>query len=488
VSAPVEPGDLLDGKYRVEKVLGMGGMGVVVQAFHEKLEQRVAIKFLLPNMKENAEVVSRFSREARAAARIKNDHVARVIDVSTLPDGAPYMVMEFLEGEDLRQILRARGPFPIQLLADYILQALEALSDAHRAGVVHRDLKPANLFLARLNDDQTTIKVLDFGISKLQNDITDPSITSSVAMVGSPIYMSPEQVRLSRSVDHRADIWSIGATMYELATGVRPFPREAMAQMVSAILFDAAPPPSQVRPGIPPGFDAVILRCLQKDPSQRFADCADLALALAAFASPESAGSVQRICRMSSSTSARMTKAPEIEALLGRSDPGTGAPVQTPEAAIPVVEAGPARATVIAVGVGVVAAVVVVVVAAFGYRHFAPPAEVAAGQVDPVGRVAASPGSTAAPPPQPAASSESSAPRPPSTGAAVAAATAVPSPDTSGAAPSSAPPLELDAPASVSIPHRSVTTPRATSAAAPTGTTARPKPAASSVSGFGPRD
>jgi serine/threonine-protein kinase len=491
VRAPVAEGDVLDGKYRVEKVLGVGGMGVVVQAFHEKLEQRVAIKFLLPNMLQNSDLVSRFAREARAAARIKGDHVARVIDVSTLDSGAPYMVMEFLEGQDLKQVLAAHGPFPVQALADYMLEALEGLAEAHRAGIVHRDLKPANLFLANLSDGRTSVKVLDFGISKLQNDINDPSTTSSVAMLGSPIYMSPEQVRLSRAVDHRADIWSVGATMYELATGQRPFPREAIAQMVTAILFDPVPPPSSIRPGLPPAFEAVIVRCLEKEPAARFADCGDLATALAPFASPEAAQAVPRIVRLTGSASARAVKPPEVEAALNRTDPGTPAPVQStyattkePGVAVP--------ATAIAIAVGVGAAIAFVAVAAVGYRYLAAPhPQVAAAQ-------SSTTAAQGAPPP-------STLPSLPSAAPSVVAAPVAPAPVDPVALPpataSAPPPADVTPIASARVvdvpaqpaaatpaPARPVAAAKPASAPPATPAAARPKPPPPPSNGFGPRD
>ena len=489
MNSPVAPGDVLDGKYRVEKVLGAGGMGIVVQAFHEKLEQRVAIKFLLPTMKDNVELVTRFAREARAAARIKSDHVARVIDVATLPDGSPYMVMEFLEGQDLRQILRERGPFPVQFLCDCIMQALDALSDAHRVGVVHRDLKPANLFLAKIDGEQTSIKVLDFGISKLQNDAHDPSLTSDVAMLGSPIYMAPEQVRMSREVDHRADIWSVGATMYELATGIRPFPREAIAQMVTAILFDAAVPPSQIRPGLPPAFDALILRCLEKDPMQRFATCGELALALAPLASPQASVLLQRICRVGGTTSSRATRPPEVEAMLARLTAGTTGPAATTPTVPPQAIRSSHRGTGMAVAFGVGAAVTVLGVAALGYRHLVP---AAAAPVDSSKTAAHAPSASA----QPVAT-----PLPPSTGAAVAAdgsaaqvaivPVAVP-PPTSTSQDTPAPVMELGltpTPAATQRhPAATATTTKPASTSTSAAATARPKPSANTVSGFGPRD
>src|SRR5262249_29408438 len=208
-SCPVLAGDVLAGKYRVERVLGRGGMGVVVQAMHVQLEQRVAIKFLLPQTVSNPDAVTRFAREARAASKIQGEHVARVLDVGTLESGAPFMVMEYLEGQDLSQLLESRGLLHVDEAIDYILQACEALAEAHAAGIVHRDLKPANMYLTKRADGSPIVKVLDFGISKvIAKDSSDASMTRTSALMGSPVYMSPEQMKATRNVDARADIWA----------------------------------------------------------------------------------------------------------------------------------------------------------------------------------------------------------------------------------------------------------------------------------------
>jgi len=217
LAAGVREGEVLAGKYRVDKVLGAGGMGVVVAARHIQLETRVAIKLLLPAMLDNSEAVMRFAREARAASKINNEHVVRVFDVGTLPSGAPFMVMEFLEGEDLSAWIAQRGPLPIDLAVDFVLQACVAVADAHCLGIVHRDLKPANLFSLRRSDGQFVIKVLDFGISKVADSgATGPvgSVTHTSAIMGSPHYMSPEQMRSSKEVDARADIWALGVILF----------------------------------------------------------------------------------------------------------------------------------------------------------------------------------------------------------------------------------------------------------------------------------
>ena len=237
---PVSPGDVLAGKYRVERVIGAGGMGVVVQATHLELDERVAMKFLLPHAIENAEAATRFVREARAAVKIKSEHVARVTDVGRLENGAPYIVMEFLQGSDLAAVLQ-NGPLSIEDAVDFVLQASDAMAEAHAANIVHRDLKPSNLFMSLRSDGTPLIKVLDFGISKVNvPDTSDAGLTRTTAIMGSPFYMSPEQMRSSKDVDHRTDIWALGVILYELLTGTQPFNGETLPQLVLVFLIIAS--------------------------------------------------------------------------------------------------------------------------------------------------------------------------------------------------------------------------------------------------------
>src|SRR5579863_6621840 len=219
--APVQEGEILDGKYRVDRVLGVGGMGIVVAATHVALNQRVAIKFLLPAAVGNPQIIERFAREARAAVQIQSEHVARVTDVGTLPTGSPYMVMEFLEGSDLAAAIERGGAMPVAQAVGFVLQACEAIAEAHALGIVHRDLKPANLFLARRAGRDPMVKVLDFGISKTKDAAAGLTQTSSV--MGSPYYMAPEQMMSSKDVDVRSDIWALGIILYELLSGKAPF-------------------------------------------------------------------------------------------------------------------------------------------------------------------------------------------------------------------------------------------------------------------------
>jgi Protein kinase domain len=289
--ALLKVGDLLAGKYRVERILGEGGMGVVVAAHHELLDQHVAVKLLYQDIADR-EAQSRLLLEARACAKLQSEHVARVVDVDTGADGLPFIVMELLEGADLCQIADARGALPRWLVVDYVLQALEGLAHAHSRGIVHRDLKPSNLFLANRPDGTQIIKILDFGISKS----TEPGdsggarkkqmqLTGGRAVLGSPPYMSPEQVRSPKTVDARTDIWSLGIVMYELLTNSMPFGGDEMNETFAQILEKEPQPIRQIVHGVPEGLERIVMRCLAKNRDERFADVAELARALVVYGS-----------------------------------------------------------------------------------------------------------------------------------------------------------------------------------------------------------
>ncbi|HZT53651.1 MAG TPA: serine/threonine-protein kinase, partial [Gaiellaceae bacterium] len=263
----VSVGDVVARKYRVDRVLGAGGMGVVVAATDMQLDRQVAIKLLLPEALANPEIVGRFSREARAAAKIHSEHVARVIDVGVLESGAPYMVMEYLEGTDLAQRIAAHGPLAPAEAARTVLEACEALAEAHAAGIVHRDLKPANLFLARRPDRSVTVKVLDFGISKAP--VGGGGVTSTRAVMGSPHYMSPEQLVSAKHVDARSDIWSLGIVLYEALVGSPPYVADTMPEIVAKILQTPTPSVRALRPELPAEIERVVERCMAKDPARR---------------------------------------------------------------------------------------------------------------------------------------------------------------------------------------------------------------------------
>ncbi|MBX3262991.1 MAG: serine/threonine protein kinase, partial [Labilithrix sp.] len=281
------PGDTIAGKYVLDRLLGQGGMGAVFAAKHIKLSKAVAIKIMLADA-SNPEAAQRFINEGRAAANIQNEHVVRVDDVDE-ERGYAYMVLELLEGEDLAQVLE-RDPahrLAPHVAVGYVLQALKGVIQAHAIGIVHRDLKPSNLFLAKRKDGSVVVKVLDFGISKAQGSsalAASPSaLTSTKAMLGSPLYMSPEQLRSSKSVDQRADIWAIGIILYELMTGSLPFMGDNLGELFAAILErDPASLRTHV-PDVPPALDEIVLRCLQRRPEHRFQTATELADALAPF-------------------------------------------------------------------------------------------------------------------------------------------------------------------------------------------------------------
>jgi len=273
-------------------------MGVVMGAVDTSLGRPVAIKFLPPQKVAREAAVARFLREARAAAAIQSEHVVRVFEVDTLPSGAPFIVMEHLRGADLSQILKQRGALPMEEACDLVLQACEALGEAHARGIVHRDLKPQNLFLAQRPDGSPCVKVLDFGISKAAADDGAPNLTSTDMVMGTPLYMSPEQVRSLKNVDPRADIWALGAILFELLTMSPVFQAPSASALCAMIAMDPPTPLRALRPQAPAGLEVVILRCLHKDPAGRFQDVAALADALAPFASARGRESVTRISRV----------------------------------------------------------------------------------------------------------------------------------------------------------------------------------------------
>ena len=296
--APSDVPSVVAGKYAVERVLGQGGMGRVLAARHMQLGNPVAIKCLLPEAARSAPAVARFLREAKAALSIQSEHVVRVLDFGTLEDGAPFLVMEHLAGKDLDELLRERGPLPVDEAIDYVLQACEAIAEAHVHGIVHRDLKPANLFLTRRTDGTPFVKVLDFGISKTAESDANHSLTATTAVMGSPYYMSPEQVRSTKKVDARTDIWALGVILHELLTGKTPFAGETLGAVYVSIVTDPPPPMSTLRAGLPPALEQAILRCLEKDPSRRTPDVASLARGLLPFAPERGRASVERIARL----------------------------------------------------------------------------------------------------------------------------------------------------------------------------------------------
>lgn len=283
---PVRAGDVVSGKFRVERLLGEGGMGFVFEAVHMQLDERVALKFLRKEALSQPDIVARFEREARAAVKLKSEHVARVLDVGD-HGGVPYFVMEFLEGRDLEERIHQDGPLPIDTAVDLIVQACEGLTEAHARGIVHRDIKPANLFVVRRADGREVVKLLDFGISKaaLTGDVAsvDLSASKTVSIMGSPYYMSPEQIRSTRDVDHRTDVWSLGVVLFELLTGRTPFAAENFSALLAVVLEQDHPRLGAFREDVPPDLELVMDRCLEKRRDGRYQTAAELAIALLPF-------------------------------------------------------------------------------------------------------------------------------------------------------------------------------------------------------------
>jgi serine/threonine-protein kinase len=312
-AAPPSLGELVAGKYRVERVLGQGGMGVVVVARHLQLGEKVAIKFPLARLAGRDDVLARWVREGRAAMRIRSMHVTRVYDVGVLETGQPYLVMEYLVGRDLAAVLADRGPLPLHEVVEHVLQCTEALAEAHAQGIIHRDLKPSNLFLTRGADGSPVIKVLDFGMAKTSYTGLETPVTGPAAVIGTPHFMAPEQMRADREIDVRADIWALGATLHTLLTGKPPFSGGSLVELHEAALL-GPPALRTLRPDAPAALEAVLLRAMQVDPAARYLNVGELAEALAEVAPEHARVSALRVARVLSTMS---RDAPPSESSLG---------------------------------------------------------------------------------------------------------------------------------------------------------------------------
>ncbi|MGK3986275.1 serine/threonine-protein kinase [Sorangium sp. So ce136] len=332
------PGDVLAGKYRIERVLGAGGMGVVLAAWHLVLERRVAVKFLLPEAAALPDAGARFLREARAAAALDGQHIARVIDVGTLDSGATYMVLEYLTGDDLGHVLQTRGPLPLAEAVDYLLQACEAIAEAHARGIIHRDLKPKNLFLTRRPDGTPLLKVLDFGLSKFiatGDSVKEASLTATGLIMGSIHYMSPEQIRSLKYADVRTDIWALGVILYRMLTGRHPFEGDSITAVTAAIMMDTPTSILTLRPDLPPAVGALVSRCLAKDPAARVQSVTEIGRVLAPFGSQRARLSFESIDRLLPEPTARAGYPPVAGApagARGTSSPSWDAAPGAPEA------------------------------------------------------------------------------------------------------------------------------------------------------------
>lgn len=453
-------GDIIAGKYQVEKVLGKGGMGVVVAARHTSLRQHVAVKFLLPKALTLPGAAERFLREARAAVAIKSEHVARVLDVGELESGQPYMVMEFLTGIDFGQLLKTRGPLPPREAVDYLLQACEAIAEAHAKGFVHRDLKPGNLFLSTRADGSALVKVLDFGLSKATKpDEDEHSLTAPDVIVGSPHYMSPEQLKSLKQVDARADVWALGVILYQLLSARRPFEAESLVGTCARIAAEPPTPLRQHKPDVSADLEAVILRCLEKDRDKRVPSVAELARLLAPFGSDRAPISVERIVRVLEGERASVTTIKLSDEEISVQDPTAAASAwgKTGE------RAKRTPKTAVAIGALVAVVVAILLVMRSGLQAPAEPSTAPATAAIP-------------PPPQPTAETPAPAPtiaaaEPSSEPSVAPIASSAPSPTTESAEPAPPPP-KISA---------KTTAPRTSSAPA---TTAPPK----ATTGLGKKD
>jgi eukaryotic-like serine/threonine-protein kinase len=453
--SPVSPGDILAGKYRVTKVLGIGGMGVVVAATHMQLDEPVAIKFMLPEALGSDVAVERFLREARAAVKLKSEHVAKVSDVGTLETGAPYIVMEYLDGTDLSGVLESRGTLPHEEAIEYLLQAADGLAEAHALGIVHRDLKPANLFLTRRRDGTPLVKVLDFGISKSStlNEQGAGALTKTGGIMGSPLYMSPEQMKSAKDTDARTDIWALGVILYELLGGRAPFDSETLGGLMALVLTAPPPPLANVRAGLPPGLYAVVGRCLEKDRDARWPTVAHFAAALEPFAPARARPLVERISIVLGQSRASMA-APQVGVAATVVAPrvGTGtAAAWTEGTGVPQKSQGHGGAIAAAVVAGIlVLAGAGFVALKYARPHDAPVAAAPSSSPVPQAPSASTPplvlaAATTSTPPAPSTAAQPPPSAPPPT---VAAAPARPGAPFAGANGKKAPPSAANAPAS----------------------------------------
>ena len=325
--APIQPGTVIAGKYVVEGIIGRGGVGIIAAARHLTLKQLVALKFLRPEVASDSEVRQRFLREAQAAAQIRGEHVARVMDAG-VEDGRAFLVFEYLIGRDLAAVLKEEGPLPIADAVDYLTQTCEALAEAHALGIVHRDLKPANLFLTYAPDGAPFVKVLDFGLSKFSPSTPVTVLTADNHVIGSPHFMSPEQMRSSRDADARSDIWALGVVLFGLLTGRVPFEGEFLTEVCAAILGGKPLSLTELRPEAPPELEAVILRCLRTNSAERPASVAELAEALRPFTHAAGQTRAARVARIAQDTRRR------LETSSGMSSPNLLAALDEPTRAL----------------------------------------------------------------------------------------------------------------------------------------------------------
>lgn len=286
-------GDIIDGKYRIVRLIGEGGMGAVYEGENMRIHRRVAIKVLHASLAQTGEAVARFEREAQAAGRIGSEHIVEVLDLGNLPNGDRYMVMEFMDGDSLSGRIRARGRLTPAEVQPIMIQLLEALSAAHGAGIIHRDLKPDNVYLLKSRGGKSDfVKLLDFGISKFNQLTSDSamSMTRTGSVMGTPYYMAPEQAKGARNLDHRVDLYSAGVILYEAVTGEVPFNADTFNELLFKIVLETAKPVETVVPGIDAGFAAIVTKSMARDPAARFQSAQEFQQALAQWAASAGAG------------------------------------------------------------------------------------------------------------------------------------------------------------------------------------------------------
>lgn len=279
----IPQGAIIGQRFRIDGVIAEGGMGVVYKGWHLVLEHPIAIKVMRAEYARHPQAVARFLNEARASAQLRGIHMTRVLDIGRIENGPPFMVLEYLDGQDLRSVLNGHGPLPVARAVRYIIQACEAVAEAHARGIVHRDLKPENLFSSQSSEGREILKVIDFGISK-RLDSGARSFTIENQSLGSPQYMAPEQMSTPSQVDWRADVWSLGVVLFELLTKSVPFSGETFQVICVKVLRDEPESLKALRPDVPPAIENIIMRCLEKDPANRYSSVKELALALEPFA------------------------------------------------------------------------------------------------------------------------------------------------------------------------------------------------------------
>ncbi len=327
-------------RYQLERLLGAGGFGSVYRAKHVHTEATVALKLLKKSLGADQQMIERFLREARAAASVGSEHIVRVTDAGLASDGQAFLALEFLDGVDLKELAVREGPLPHVRVATLVLQALDALSAAHQKGIVHRDMKPANVFVVRRSDERGTerdfVKLLDFGISKMHGDAGTSGLTMTGVAMGTPAYMAPEQFFDARSVDARADLYSVAAMLYELLSGRLPFDAESYAHLIVKVRTEQPPPLHQVAPQVPVALSQVVMVGLAKEPHQRWQSAKEFAEAIRSALNLPVAGSTPAFLPSAPQPMLDRThtpsKPPVSSGWVGAAEPQTIPPAPAPRA------------------------------------------------------------------------------------------------------------------------------------------------------------